>query len=79
MGCWTPVAKTSVDADALWQAQLIKTDGSQFKVLYEGSEQGILKWDLTGEHNVYNALSAIVAAKHVGIQPADAIECINEI
>ena len=27
MGCWTPVAKTSIDADSQWNAQLLKADG----------------------------------------------------
>ncbi|MCK5120850.1 MAG: UDP-N-acetylmuramate:L-alanyl-gamma-D-glutamyl-meso-diaminopimelate ligase [Methylococcales bacterium] len=77
MGCWTPVAKTAINSDTQWQAQLINTDGSQFKVLFEGVEQGIVDWSLTGEHNVYNAMSAIVAAKHVGILPADAINALK--
>ncbi|WAK02209.1 UDP-N-acetylmuramate:L-alanyl-gamma-D-glutamyl-meso-diaminopimelate ligase [Methylobacter sp. YRD-M1] len=76
MGCWTPVAHTSIDADAPWNAQLIQADGSQFKVLLNGKEQGTVDWTLTGRHNVYNALSAIVAAQHVGILPADAITAL---
>lgn len=78
MGCWTPVAKTAINHDAPWQAQLIKSDGSQFKVLCEGNEQGIVDWSLTGEHNVYNAISAIVAAKHIGILPTDAIKALKK-
>jgi len=78
MGCWTPVAKTAINAECQWQAQLIKADGSQFKVLFEGQEQGIVSWALTGEHNVYNALSSIVAARHIGILPADAIKALHQ-
>lgn len=78
MGCWTPVAKTVINHDGQWQALLIKADGCQFKVLFEGKEQGIVNWSLTGEHNVYNAMSAIVAAKHIGILPAAAIEALEK-
>jgi len=78
MGCWTPVAKTAINNDAPWQARLIKSDGSQFKVLCEGNEQGMVDWSLTGEHNVYNAISAIVAAKHIGILPTDAIKALQK-
>jgi len=74
MGCWTPVAKTLINAEGEWQAELVKADGSQFKVLFNGEQQGIVDWSLTGEHNVYNAMSAIVAAKHIGILPVHAIE-----
>jgi len=76
MGCWTPVAKTAIDAESQWQALLIKPDGSQFKVILDGEEQGIVDWSLTGQHNVYNALSAIVAARHVGVLPSDAINAL---
>ncbi len=78
MGCWTPVAKTAINNDAPWQARLIKSDGSQFKILCEGIEQGMVDWSLTGEHNVYNAISAIVAAKHIGILPTDAIKALQK-
>ncbi|MFU8787417.1 MAG: UDP-N-acetylmuramate:L-alanyl-gamma-D-glutamyl-meso-diaminopimelate ligase [Methylobacter sp.] len=78
MGCWTPVAKTAINADAQWNAQLINSDGSRFSVVFEHKEQGCVEWPLTGEHNVYNALSAIVAAKHVGILPQDAIAALAQ-
>jgi len=78
MGCWTPVAKTAIDADAQWQAKLLKADGSQFSVLFENIGQGIVDWPLTGEHNVYNALSAIVAANQIGILPKDAIAALGQ-
>lgn len=78
MGCWTPVAKTVINRDGQWQAMLNKADGSQFKVLFEGKEQGVVDWALMGEHNVYNAMSAIVAAKHIGILPADAIRALKQ-
>ena len=78
MGCWTPVENTSIDGGATWNANLIKADGSQFSVLFEGNEQGIVNWALTGKHNVYNALSAITAANHIGILPKDAIAALGQ-
>ncbi|MDD5274395.1 MAG: UDP-N-acetylmuramate:L-alanyl-gamma-D-glutamyl-meso-diaminopimelate ligase, partial [Methylovulum sp.] len=72
MGCWTPVAGTSIGVDAQWNAQLQKADGSQFTVFLEGVRQATVTWGLTGRHNVYNALSALAAAHHVGVLPADA-------
>lgn len=78
MGCWTPVSKTAINTSAQWQAQLIEADGSHFKVICLDKEQGIVDWQLTGEHNVYNALSAIAAAKNVGILPLDAIKALKK-
>jgi UDP-N-acetylmuramate: L-alanyl-gamma-D-glutamyl-meso-diaminopimelate ligase len=77
MGCWTPTVKTSVNADAQWNALLNQADGSNFSVTFDKVEQGVVDWSLTGEHNVYNALSAIVAANHVGILPSNAITALN--
>ncbi len=73
MGCWTPVEQTSINGTALWNAELLKADGSRFSIVYRDESQGTVNWPLTGEHNVYNALSAIAAARHVGILPGDAI------
>lgn len=75
-GCWTPITKTAINASAPWQARLLKANGSQFEVLYEGQRQGVVRWSLLGEHNVANAMSAIAAAKHVGIQASNAIDAL---
>jgi UDP-N-acetylmuramate: L-alanyl-gamma-D-glutamyl-meso-diaminopimelate ligase len=78
MGCWTPVEHTSINASAQWNVELLKADGSQFSVMFENNQQGIIEWSLTGEHNVYNAVSAIAAANHVGILPKDAIAALSQ-
>lgn len=77
MGCWTPVVRTGVEADAEWQARLLKDDGSQFEVVHKNITQGIVNWSMTGRHNVNNALVALVAARHVGVTPEHAIEALN--
>ncbi|CAA9890394.1 UDP-N-acetylmuramate:L-alanyl-gamma-D-glutamyl-meso-diaminopimelate ligase [Candidatus Methylobacter favarea] len=78
MGCWTPVEKTSIASDARWNAELINIDGSQFSVMMDAKAQEIVDWPLTGKHNVYNALSAIAAANHIGIRPANAIAALRQ-
>ena len=78
MGCWTPVVKTAIDADANWQAECVKADGSHFHVRFEKELQGTVVWELTGQHNVFNALSAIAAARHIGIRPQDAIIALQQ-
>ncbi len=78
MGCWTPVEKTSIEGRSAWNGELINSDGTRFKVNYDGAEQGEVLWNLTGNHNVGNALSAIAAARHIGITPKDAIAALGE-
>ena len=78
MGCWTPVETVSAGSfPAQWQAQPIADDGSHFAVLLDGQSQGEVKWSQLGAHNVHNALSAISAARHVGVPVEQAIEALN--
>ncbi len=81
MGCWTPTEKTAINSSGMntaWNAKLKEEDGSRFTIEYQNQQQGTVDWLLTGRHNVYNALSAIAAARHAGILPADAIMALNE-
>ncbi len=81
-GCWTPRVHTAIDAgqpasslaDAEWQARLLADDGSRFDVLHRGERVGTVEWSMTGLHSVNNGLMALVAARHVGVQTAHAIE-----
>ncbi|AXJ07136.1 UDP-N-acetylmuramate:L-alanyl-gamma-D-glutamyl-meso-diaminopimelate ligase [Pseudomonas fluorescens] len=68
MGCWTPVQTTG--AGGQWQVKLLKDDGSAFEVMFEGVSQGVVEWELTGQHNVANALATLAAARHVGVVPS---------
>jgi UDP-N-acetylmuramate: L-alanyl-gamma-D-glutamyl-meso-diaminopimelate ligase len=73
MGCWTPLETfTANGADANWQASMTSADGSAFEVLRAGTAIGSVDWPLLGRHNVGNALAAIAAAAHAGVDPAEA-------
>ncbi|MDM7856774.1 UDP-N-acetylmuramate:L-alanyl-gamma-D-glutamyl-meso-diaminopimelate ligase [Thiopseudomonas acetoxidans] len=75
-GCWTPTQTTGDSGQ--WQVELISADGSAFKVLFDKELQGEVRWSLTGQHNVANALAAIAAARHVGVLPAQAIAALAQ-
>lgn len=77
MGCWTKITTTGIENKPEWQAELYKMDGSEFQVNFANQVQGTICWSITGNHNIYNALSAIAAARHIGIQPKDAINALN--
>ena len=80
-GVWTPIWRTSVlnatdeqakDIDLKnssdWQAELISTDGGQFKVIFtDNNEAAVVDWSMSGIHNVNNALVAVAAAYNVGV------------
>lgn len=75
MGCWTPVQTTGQGGQ--WQARLLSEDGSRFEVIFEGQVQGTVEWDMTGQHNVANALATLAAARHVGVVPAQGVEALS--
>lgn len=75
-GCWTPIEYTG--SDSHWQTKLIKLDASQFTLYFKEKIEGEVNWKLLGQHNVSNALTAIVAANHIGIEPSTAIAALNK-
>lgn len=86
-GCWTPVArvgqravkrKGDQDNGEHWSYRSAKGDNSRFTVLLNDEAQGEICWALLGEHNKTNALNAIAAARHAGVQPAVAIEALSD-
>jgi UDP-N-acetylmuramate: L-alanyl-gamma-D-glutamyl-meso-diaminopimelate ligase len=80
MGCWTPIQNTSVGSEVPystdWRAELLSEDGSRFMVIHHEQPVATVDWNQTGIHNVRNALSAIVAARHVGITPDHAVSAL---
>lgn len=53
------------------------SDGSAFSVYSYDEYLGTLVWALHGEHNVKNAMSAMLAARHVGVPIAVGIEALQ--
>jgi UDP-N-acetylmuramate: L-alanyl-gamma-D-glutamyl-meso-diaminopimelate ligase len=74
IGCWTPVDAFGV-ADG-WQAGEPDDQGS-FDVSVAGQSLGQVRWPLLGAHNRLNALAALAAARHVGVEPGAAIDALG--
>ena len=49
---------------------------NDFEVLKAGQRVATVKWGVSGVHNQLNALAAIAAAEHVGVDPAVAAEAL---
>jgi len=73
MGCWSE--RQSYGAD--WRAELISNDGSHFALYYQDKLLGELSWQLSGQHNVDNAVMAIAAARHAGVPVDVALEALT--
>jgi len=90
MGCWSDTEEYSdSDANSGWSVKLLTpdtvmtnhalpADGSSFEVFWNGQTQGIVNWDLVGQHNVNNAIMAIAAARHAGVPVKYAIAALAE-
>jgi UDP-N-acetylmuramate: L-alanyl-gamma-D-glutamyl-meso-diaminopimelate ligase len=72
-GCWTPVEYFGTNGG--WQAEALDPD--TFRVSFAGQEQGRVRWSLQGEHNRSNALAAIAAARHAGVDPGAACAALG--
>jgi UDP-N-acetylmuramate: L-alanyl-gamma-D-glutamyl-meso-diaminopimelate ligase len=81
MGCWTPREGFAAHfvPDAHWTGRLAGgvEDFSRFEVLEQGRPRGIVQWALIGAHNMENALAAIAAARHAGVEVERAIEALR--
>ncbi len=73
-GCWTPVESFGVPEG--WQAGEPGPSGD-FEIRYKGRALGSLGWTQPGEFNRLNALAAIAAARHAGVEPAAAIAALG--
>ena len=64
-GCWTKAEYFGTEKD--WQAVPRNRDASRFEIFRCGTRQTEVAWPLPGEHNMMNALAAVVAARHAGV------------
>lgn len=78
MGCWTRLERFSIaDGGAHWHPEDATPAGGAFDVWFEQCPQGRVEWGLSGRHNISNALAAVAAARHAGVQPQQAIRSLT--
>ncbi len=77
-GCWTPVENFAQSNQVGWDAKPLADDYHQFEVCLNTEKQGVVNWQLIGEHNMLNALAAIAAARHAGVPTSLAIESLGQ-
>jgi UDP-N-acetylmuramate: L-alanyl-gamma-D-glutamyl-meso-diaminopimelate ligase len=73
-GCWTP--REEVGTAAGWMAGEPDSEG-RFEVLWKGESMGRLPLAQGGAHSRMNAIAAIAAARHAGVEPAAAISALS--
>jgi UDP-N-acetylmuramate: L-alanyl-gamma-D-glutamyl-meso-diaminopimelate ligase len=73
-GVWTPVERIGLSAG--WEAGAPDADAA-FDIAWQGRVLGRVRWQQLGAHNRLNALAAVAAARHAGVEPAEAIESLG--
>jgi UDP-N-acetylmuramate: L-alanyl-gamma-D-glutamyl-meso-diaminopimelate ligase len=76
-GIFSNLEETSLNSAADWQAELVHQDGSAFNILHKGAQVAAVSWSLIGKFNVENALAAIAASSHVGVDPKIAAKALQ--
>ena len=80
MGCWTPVERfaASVSGDTAWYVLAAPGgDYSRFTVMEGNRRIGDVEWPMPGRHNAENALAAILAARHAGVDFQSAVSALK--
>jgi UDP-N-acetylmuramate: L-alanyl-gamma-D-glutamyl-meso-diaminopimelate ligase len=72
-GCWTPLDEFGVAGG--WEAGDPDEEGT-VEIAWRGRAVGTLGWALAGEFNRLNAIAAIAAACHAGVEPKVAIDAL---
>ncbi len=76
-GCWSETEWFGGGADDRGTWGMIEYADGRFDVLFQGQLQGTVNWSLSGEHNRWNAVAAIAAARHTGVPPSQAIVSLS--
>ncbi|MFT4861574.1 MAG: UDP-N-acetylmuramate: L-alanyl-gamma-D-glutamyl-meso-diaminopimelate ligase [Pseudohongiellaceae bacterium] len=75
--------KLAANGGTFWNAELHDEHGGEFELVKYGQgstgevvSRSLIKWQLTGLHNVKNAMAALAAAHHVGVDVVSAAQAL---
>jgi len=80
MGCWTPVQRFTAEPGVAsdWRIEADPATGyGSFTVFHGERRVGDVQWNMLGRHNAENALAALVAAEHAGVDPEASLEALR--
>jgi UDP-N-acetylmuramate: L-alanyl-gamma-D-glutamyl-meso-diaminopimelate ligase len=72
-GCWAELVRTGQERG--WHAREVSP--LSFEISRDNAAYGLVQWTLTGAHNRNNALVAIAAAAHAGVDPRTSVEALS--
>ncbi|HVN42740.1 MAG TPA: UDP-N-acetylmuramate:L-alanyl-gamma-D-glutamyl-meso-diaminopimelate ligase [Steroidobacteraceae bacterium] len=80
MGCWTPVERFTAEPGVAtdWRVEADPASAyADFEIWHGARRVGAVRWEQLGRHNAENALAALVAARHAGVEEQAAIEALG--
>ncbi len=77
LGCWSDIVSFGADGGQ-WSLEARQDDYSNFQVHFEDKLLAEVNWSLIGKHNAENALAAIAAASHVGVDAELSCEALTD-
>ena len=78
MGCWSSTESFGIgDGDEDWTAQFLDAGERRIAASERGGPSAEGSWQLSGSHNLENALAAIAAAKSAGVSLQQAVEAVS--
>ncbi|ORU90608.1 MAG: UDP-N-acetylmuramate:L-alanyl-gamma-D-glutamyl-meso-diaminopimelate ligase [Cycloclasticus sp. symbiont of Poecilosclerida sp. M] len=77
-GCWSMIEQVSIKGKnkTVWSVGQAAAGEGVFEVFQAGHRVGEVTWPLSGLHNIANALCAIAAANHAGVDASVAVQAL---
>ena len=76
-GCWTPVETFGLGDRFDWQAAFADAGERHIRIGQGEAGPAETLWNLSGSHNLENALAAVAAAQSAGVSVADAVASLS--
>ncbi|PCK02602.1 MAG: UDP-N-acetylmuramate:L-alanyl-gamma-D-glutamyl-meso-diaminopimelate ligase [Alteromonadaceae bacterium] len=83
-GCWSGRQTLASNLESAssdqydWKFKAESASAERFGVFFQGEASGEITWQLSGVHNMQNAVAAVAAARHVGVLPELACEALSQ-
>jgi len=78
MGCWTPMETFGIREGFDWAGEFSDLGGRNIRIKKGRHETVESPWNLSGEHNLENALAAISSAYKLGVSLSDSLKSLSK-
>jgi len=78
MGCWTPMETFGIREGFDWVGEFSDLGGRNIRIKKGSHETVESPWNLSGEHNLENALAAISSAYKLGVSLSDSLKSLSK-